>query len=504
MKTRGNKNPTPGARTSSAAPKKAVKAPKQAPKSLPHPPPAPPVPFLPPVLEDLPPSVASFKSDEPSDEEDSPTLLLCATKKAPPKPTTAAAVKPPILEDWGAVKPPHVNLPDPPLPHELRFPDSSFHTPKAQVKHPSGTFDPPPARPVRSQPVQNPNQPTTVDEKRALIAGAVSSPNKATLLQDSYLAFLETEEGKEQHNLQRVSNAHAAECTRLFLSFIHFITNVATFIVPFLREIVPSIYPQDPNVPRVIHFLGGVVNREKIRVANALLTRWSVGLKNSKDPNKHLQPNTHARKIRSLLGYLRTAYDWQFSLEQHFNFPGGLAAVMKNLFEQRLQFARDRGNNDYGTLPNRQIVSNVRSVADLCWSVFNESNPSQFQEKIMAICACYFGFRGRKEHAYLCINQIRHGVFEAGHDFAGKMFFGVAMQFDKGNALTLNRTTCRGDTTHQLRIPVMDINDQNDPGGSIHRYIERLSPGQLRMYCHELNRQEKAKICVTYPKSFYR
>ena len=40
-------------------------------------------------------------------------------------------------------------------------------------------------------------------------------------------------------------------------------------------------------------------------------------------------------------------------------------------------------------------------------------------------------------------------------------------------------------------IPVIDEADEADPGGTIHRYLELISPGQTRLYCYEATREEK-------------
>lgn len=179
---------------------------------------------------------------------------------------------------------------------------------------------------------------------------------------------------------------------------------------------------------------------------------------------------------------------------------------MSELYAERRRVSEaDPTRNSYGDGSKKQIVSGVSSVAELDWSAFNEDNPSEHMAKIMAICGCYFGFRGRKEHATFTVNMLVHGVFEAGHPFEGHSYYGIQNLIDKTHHLSLNNcyTRCSGDSAGFIRIPVMDENDQKDPGGSIHRYIEKLSPGQMRMYCYEATRLEKMKWQHLYPKACY-
>ena len=94
------------------------------------------------------------------------------------------------------------------------------------------------------------------------------------------------------------------------------------------------------------------------------------------------------------------------------------------------------------------------------------------------------GFRGSKEHVFLQVNNIIHGVFEDEHEFAGYQYYGVDGILDKTTILSTNNAYVRDSTKDHMRLPVQD----DDPfssclAGSTKRFLCKLSPGQIRIYC---------------------
>ena len=317
--------------------------------------------------------------------------------------------------------------------------------------------------------------------------------------------FYKTEIGKEQQIKLNVTKEHNAEMLRCYNNFERFILQEGCStlqLFPQQVEMIPGPSLSGKKVPRVLVDLGPPKSLNKVRLCNIILCQWARQLKNTKDASQHLQPSTHTRKIRTLLGYMEKEFGWCYSIAADFNGPGELQAVINNLFEERKEESiQNPEMNPYGTGMNKQVVSNVTSVADLDWTVFDENDPTQFQMKIMSIFGALFGLRGRKEHAQLTLNNLTYGEFEAGHAFEGFKYYGIQGLYDKSCKLTIFNQTAR--ETNITRIPVIDEEDPADAGGSIHRFLEKISPGQQRLYCYEASMEERAKWVHAYPNACY-
>ena len=44
-----------------------------------------------------------------------------------------------------------------------------------------------------------------------------------------------------------------------------------------------------------------------------------------------------------------------------------------------------------------------------------------------------------------------------------------------------------------LRLPILSLTDQNDPGGMLYRCMDKVSPGQKRLYCKESSEEAKKR-----------
>lgn len=103
--------------------------------------------------------------------------------------------------------------------------------------------------------------------------------------------------------------------------------------------------------------------------------------------------------------------------------------------------------------------------------------------KIMFGCGVFCMFRGR-EHVSFVITQVKFGNYPrsfAHAALAGFPYVAIANLLDKTHRLTVNNSYAR-DTTDFLRFPINE-DDPSDFGGSLKRFVQKLGPGQVRMYC---------------------
>jgi hypothetical protein len=116
-------------------------------------------------------------------------------------------------------------------------------------------------------------------------------------------------------------------------------------------------------------------------------------------------------------------------------------------------------------------------------SMFDEKHPYQHMMKIMYGCGVFCMFRGR-EHANFLVSQVKFGHYPRTFEhaaLAGHPYVAISNLTDKTHILTVNNSYARG-TSEVLRFPINE-DDPADFGGALQRYMNKLSPGQLRMYC---------------------
>jgi hypothetical protein len=116
-------------------------------------------------------------------------------------------------------------------------------------------------------------------------------------------------------------------------------------------------------------------------------------------------------------------------------------------------------------------------------SMFDEKHPYQHMMKIMYGCGVFCMFRGR-EHANFLVSQVKFGHYPRTFEhavLAGHPYVSISNLTDKTHILTVNNSYARG-TSEVLRFPI-NKNNPSDFGGALQRYMKKLSPGQLRMYC---------------------
>ena len=86
-------------------------------------------------------------------------------------------------------------------------------------------------------------------------------------------------------------------------------------------------------------------------------------------------------------------------------------------------------------------------------SVFDESNLSQFQMKMIFYFRSLNGFRGDQEHSLLQVDQIRCGEYGPHSPFHEKDYISYEGGIDKTHKLTLNQSY-KCDTKMMSRVPV--------------------------------------------------
>eukprot|EP00956_Cyclotella_meneghiniana_P037833 scaffold145304_cov62-Cyclotella_meneghiniana.AAC.2 len=262
-------------------------------------------------------------------------------------------------------------------------------------------------------------------------------------------------------------------------SFINVITS-SNHIPPELKENTTGPADGIRNAPRALYELGGPIKSfDKRQLVSLLCFEWvleteKTGGRNPKCPKK--QPGTVMTALKTLFSVLKDNFDWQYVLEQDFQFAGGLSPCIEKLFAMN----HSMYGSLYGTMPNRQIIHSVSSSKDVDLTVFNTNDALQLMMAVLVIHGIFFGFRGYEEHAKHMRDQLKEGVFEKNHDLEGIPFMEVVHMPDKTCKLTTTNTCLRQGAS--ARIPIF-VDQPNCPGMILRRYKAALAPGQVRMYC---------------------
>ena len=96
-------------------------------------------------------------------------------------------------------------------------------------------------------------------------------------------------------------------------------------------------------------------------------------------------------------------------------------------------------------------IKKLKNIVD-----FDESDPSQFTQKILFICGTCFGFRGGNEHVLLKTEHLRTGLYSDNHEFYGYRWIGFGGMADKTCKLLLTTSYLRDD--EHLRITILTKN----------------------------------------------
>ena len=200
------------------------------------------------------------------------------------------------------------------------------------------------------------------------------------------------------------------------------------------------------------------------------------------------------------MGSCHKRYNWRYEISD-FTFRGGLKGFLDTLYSQRFV---EFGKVGYAKKDeNKRLDQSEQEMIDL--SKFNESDARQHQMKLLFGCGIYFGFRGSTEHVTLEVSNMTHGSFPSTHPFSGCDWYGVEGLQDKTHKLSVYKDHVR-DSENFMRTPCVN-NDpmSSDFGGCIKRYLEKLSPGQTRMYCKvipdEMRTVNSGGVCPVFYSS---
>ena len=239
------------------------------------------------------------------------------------------------------------------------------------------------------------------------------------------------------------------------------------------------------DVPLIIVVCSGPPTNTKKGIANQSLIDWNATTR-KKTGNKFCEwyePGTQNQRIRTFFGEVSKKYGWQMKLKD-FNYHTLLMPFLARLYKKR---RAEYKAVSYGIKnPNRKLTYKQMNKIDLL--LFDESDPKQHLIKMMFAFGTQFALRGG-EHVELEMSNLSHGVFEEGHPLAGLEWFGLTNMKDKTLELSVHNNHLRCDDDF-LRSPVY-------PGcficlgGIIKRYLPKITPGQVRLYCYPMSPTQK-------------
>ena len=143
----------------------------------------------------------------------------------------------------------------------------------------------------------------------------------------------------------------------------------------------------------------------------------------------------------------------------------------------------------YG-VKSRGCQLDANEVAKIILSKFDENDLIQHMMKVLFGCGLYAAFRGSAEHTYFSRTQVKFGTYPPNFEnpnLARKRYVAIDnMPKDKTSTLGVNNSYAR-ELGNTMRFPIID-GDMNNFGGSLERLIEKMSPGQVRIYCRPAGR----------------
>ena len=198
------------------------------------------------------------------------------------------------------------------------------------------------------------------------------------------------------------------------------------------------------------------------------------------------QPVTQSQRIRAFFGLMNRKFLWQMTLDD-FQGERMLGPFLEGLYDMRFKKYKSVGYAQ-PKKERRLTLSNRKKISIGC---FDENDPEQHLMKVLFGCGAMFGFRGSSEHTYLEVGHIRKGTFPPGHPWEGKTFYGFGGFQHKTKKLSLKHSFVPDDDEH-MRVPYIP-DDPDSLGGAIHRLLPKFTNGQIRFYCKQMSKKQKAK-----------
>ena len=229
--------------------------------------------------------------------------------------------------------------------------------------------------------------------------------------------------------------------------------------------------------------------KDKVDLVNEALCDYVTdGMKKThkysdNDKVTHYQPNTQNRMVRTLLAGMAEHYWWDYTINGHFNFTGGLKMVMDVLFTARLD-ADTTGQ--YATALNQKKLSE-KELDNLLENIgkFNEDIHKEHVMKTQIFLGLCYGCRSMSEITDLLCTNIQLGTYERGHQLAGKPYVAlVNIKKTKTSKISVNNLYM--EKTEEVRRMPLTSNVKNDlcAAGVIWRLKEKAGLGQQRLFCY--------------------
>ena len=135
---------------------------------------------------------------------------------------------------------------------------------------------------------------------------------------------------------------------------------------------------------------------------------------------------------------------------------------------------------------NKACSLSMLDVESIDLSKFDEDDPRQHQMKLLFGFGTFGAFRGYKEHHELPTAHIKKGVYPSDFEdsnLAGVDYIGITSigNSDKTMKVSVHNNYTR-DTNDIFRFPIFR-DDPSNFGASIERYMLKLEPGTVKMYC---------------------
>ena len=147
-------------------------------------------------------------------------------------------------------------------------------------------------------------------------------------------------------------------------------------------------------------------------------------------------------------------------------------------------------------MKNRGCQLDANDVAKIKLSKFNEMIVQQHMMKVLFGSGLYAAFRGSAEHTFFTRSQIKFGTYPQNFEnskLAGCKWIAIDnIPRDKTAKITVNNSYAR-DMCNLMRFPIVE-NDPDNFGASLARLVNKMSPGQERVYCKPASASYKMSL----------
>ena len=272
------------------------------------------------------------------------------------------------------------------------------------------------------------------------------------------------------------SMTHMKRCIALELAFRESVMVQQAGLIPSkLRENV-RVYPNNPESEEVpalfLACAGPSPNLGQKKAVSKSAYYFFSRLKPVRETGcPDYQPASLMCLVRTFFGHMKETYDWNYNVQNDFNFQGGMVPALNDLFARR----RKIHGPEYGTEKKETVLKDAKTVADCDLTVFDLDDPKDHTRATMTSFGLYLAYRGIKDHTYMERGNIERGTYTSG-PFQGKDYWEVVGLIRKTNKLSVTNPVLR--SPHPMRIPV-----DSDPGRIIGSFLEKLHPQQKRLYC---------------------